>query len=227
MTMEKLKVLFIDDDIELGNLVSTVLQSEYNFIVHFQNTMVGLEHMIYSFDPDIIILDVEVGKDNGIEKAKEIISQYPNTPIIFVSAHTEDNLINEGISIGGNAYLAKPLTISILASYINRFTIFAGRDKIIKIVNYDLNLTKSKLFHNGELIKELSPFESKALELFMRYPFKTITHEQISQKLWGHSLMESKTASIHNIVSKLRDLFKTFNSVQINTVRGVGYMLEY
>lgn len=224
--MEKLKVLFVDDDINLGNLVSSVLETDYDYSVHFQNTTVGINHIIQNFEPDIIILDVEIGKENGIEKAKEIISVYPDIPLIFVSSHTEESFITEGIRIGGNAYLPKPLSIALLITYIKRFTSNSQSKQILKVSNYELNLATNELSHKKDLIKKLSPFEKNALELLIKHPNEIVSREQFAEKLWGHSLEKENIASIHNIVSKLRDLLKTYDNVTINTIRNVGYLLQ-
>ena len=71
--MGKLKVLFVDDDINLGNFVSSVLETDYNYSIHFQNTMAGINHIIQSFDPNIIILDVEIGSENGMDKTLHLV----------------------------------------------------------------------------------------------------------------------------------------------------------
>ena len=159
--MKQLKVLFVDDDINLGSFVSNILETDYNYRVHFQNTLIGINHIIQNLDPDIIILDVEVGTENGIEKAKDIVIKFPQIPIIFISPHTEENFITQGINIGADAYLPKPLSIPILISYIQRFASKKGQDQIIKISAYQLNLRTNELFYNSNLLKKLSPFEKR------------------------------------------------------------------
>ncbi|MPQ48128.1 response regulator [Marinifilum sp. N1E240] len=225
--MRKICVIFVDDDINLGNLVCTALETDYGYCVHFQNTMAGINNIIPSINPDIIILDVEIGRENGIEKAKEIIENYPQIPLIFVSSHTKESFITEGISIGANAYLPKPLSIPILASYIKRYTNCSQSKAIIKVASYELNLSSSELIYEKKLLKKLSPFEKNTLELLMNHANKTVSREQLAKKLWGHSLKEQNIASIHNTISKLRDLFKTHNRVKINTIRNIGYILQY
>nr|WP_320120570.1 response regulator [uncultured Marinifilum sp.] len=100
-----MKVLFVDDDINLGNFISNVLETDYNYSVHFQNTILGIIHIIEDFAPDIVILDVEIGEKNGIDTGKNIIANYPQIPILFVSSHTEEEMITRGIDVGGNAYI--------------------------------------------------------------------------------------------------------------------------
>ena len=59
----------------------------------------------------------------------------------------------------------------------------------------------------------------------MRHPNEVISREHIENKLWGYSAENKNIASLHNLMSKLRDLFKTHNAVKISTIRGVGYIL--
>lgn len=224
--MEKLQVLFVDDDINLGELISGALESDYNYSVHFQNTMIGIEHIINELKPDIIILDVEVGTENSIAKAKDIITNHPLIPLLFVSSHTEDNLITEGMGIGGYAYIPKPLSIPVLASYIQRFTSESFKKKHIELANYILNLCTNELLYKKEEIKKLSPFEKTVLELLMKHPNKIVSKEEVINKLWDKPSESASMATIHNVISRLRDIFKMHNLIKINTVRGVGYILE-
>ncbi len=231
--MRKLKILFVDDDINLGGFVSTVLETDYNYHVHFQNTLIGIDTIIQTLEPDIIILDVEIGEENGIDKAKEIVAKHPQIPIIFVSSHTEDDFITRGINTGGNAYLPKPLSIPVLVSYIQHFTTNTQQQQqqqqqqqVIEISNYQLNLLTNELSYQRLLIKKLSPFEKNTLELLMQHPNEEITKEQLAEKLWRHSLEKQNIASLNNILSKLRDLFKDNSSLRIDTIRGLGYILR-
>jgi len=225
--MKQLNILFVDDDINLGGFVSTVLETDYNYHVHFQNTLLGIDQIIKSLKPDIIILDVEIGRDSGIDKAKDIVEQQPGIPILFVSSHTEDEFITKGINTGGNAYIAKPLSIPVLVSYIQRFTSNTRQKQVIEVANYQLNLLTSELSKKKQLVRKLSPSERNALELLMQYPNQAVSKEQFAEKLWGHSLKTQNIASLNNILSKLRDLFKDDSSLKINTLRGVGYILSY
>jgi DNA-binding response OmpR family regulator len=230
--MKKLKILFVDDDINLGGFISTVLETDYNYRVHFQNTLLGIDTITQTLEPDIIILDVEIGEDNGIDKAKDIVAKHPQIPIIFISSHTEDEFITRGINTGGNAYLPKPLSIPVLVSYIQRFTNTRQQQQqqqqqqLIEISNYQLNLITNELSYKRQLVKKLSPFEKNALELLMLHPNAIVTKEQFAEKLWGQSLETQNIASLNNTLSKLRDLFKDNSSLRIDTIRGIGYILH-
>ncbi len=224
--MEQLKVIFVDDDIHLGDFVSNILESDYNYKVHFQNTTIGINPIIEGFAPDIIILDVEIGDQNGIETAKDILTKHPQIPILFVSSHCEEEFITRGIDIGGNAYISKPLSIPILVSYIKRFSSNKAIEQSLKISDYRLELETNNLYFENRLLKKLSPFEKNALEILIQNPNQIVSKEQLAEKLWGHSLEKRNIASIQNTLSKLRDLLQENKSIKIDTVRGVGYILQ-
>ncbi|MDM8159376.1 response regulator transcription factor [Labilibaculum sp. K2S] len=223
--MEQLKVLFVDDDLNLGSFVTTILETDYNYKVHFQNTLLGIDSIVQTLAPNIIIFDVEIGKENGMDKAQDIIAKHPHIPLLFVSSHTEDDFIIRGINIGGNAYIPKPLSIPVLVSYIQRFTT-NKQGQFLSVSGYQLDLQTNDLFHENNLLKKLSPFEKNALELLMENPNKIVSKDQLFEKLWEHSLVPENNASLHNTLSKLRDLFKDQKVLQIDTVRGVGYVLN-
>ncbi|WP_321296067.1 response regulator transcription factor [Marinifilum fragile] len=224
--MEQLKIIFIDDDIYLGDFVSNILESEYKYKVHFQNTTIGINPIIEGFAPNIIILDVEIGDQNGIETAKDILAKHPYIPILFVSSHSEEDFITRGIDVGGNAYISKPLSIPILVSYIKRFATNKTIEQSLIISDYKLDLETNNLFYENKLLKKLSPFEKNALEILMQNPNQIVRKEQFADKFWGHSLKKQNIASIHNTLSKLRDLLSENQSIKIDTVRGVGYILH-
>jgi len=223
--MKQLKIVFVDDDTDLGNFVSKVLVADYAYRVHFQNTLLGIDTVIEDFKPDIIILDVEIGAENGIEKARDIIARHPKIPILFVSSHTEEDLVAKGINTGGNAYIPKPLSIPVLVSYIQRFALHTAQEQFVKIANYQLNLLTNEFSHKNQLVRKLGPFEKNALELLMQHPNKIVSKEQLAKKLWGHSLEAQNLASLNNTLSKLRNLFKAHASIKISTIKGVGYVL--
>lgn len=199
--MKQLKVIFVDDDTDLGNFISNVLEADYNYKVHFQNTTLGIKQVIEDFAPDIIILDVEIGADNGIEIAKNIIANYPKTPILFISSHNEESFITQGIDVGGNAYIPKPLSIPILVSYIKRFTSKKSIKSSLKISDYKLELESNKLYYKNKLLKKLSPFEKNILEILIQNANQLVSKEQLAEKLWGHSLEKRNTASIQNTLN--------------------------
>lgn len=223
--MEQTKVLLVDDDTDLGNLISMVLKAD-GYIVHYQNSLAGIEGIIQEFKPSIVVLDVEVGEDDGIEKAKEIIQTHPSLPILFISSHTDMDSVRRGIGSGGVHYFRKPFDMQELKIYIDRFT-HPEREKatFAEIGDYSLNLNTRELFYKHNLVKQLSPLEYHLLRLLLQSKNEVVSNETLSEKIWNKKYPETE-ASINNLVSKLRKLFKVDQDVEIQNVKGIGYRLN-
>lgn len=222
--MEPLKVLFVDDDTDLGNIINMGLAT-LGYRVHFQNSLLAINEVIAQFSPSIIVLDVEIGAENGIEKARDIIHKFPSIPILFVSSHTDISYITEGLEVGGVNYLKKPFDTNELAAYIDRFARKENPTNIIAIGNYLFNKQSSELFYEQISIKQLSPMERNALLLFWDNMNRPVSLNTLSLNLWGKEYSVERETSIYNLTSKLRKLLSKDNRVSIKTNIGEGYQL--
>lgn len=222
--MEQTKVLLVDDDTDLGNLISMVLTAD-GYTVHYQNSLAGIEGIIQEFKPSIVVLDVEVGKDDGIEKATEIIQNHPSVPILFISSHTDMDSVRRGIGSGGVHYFRKPFDMQELKIYIDRFT-YPEREKatFAEIGDYSLNLNTRELFYKHNLVKQLSPLEYNMLLLLLQNKNEMVSYETLSEKIWNKTYPETE-ASINNLISKLRKLLKNDHEVSLQTIKNRGYKL--
>lgn len=219
------KVLLVDDDIELGNLVNMAL-SFSGYEVHYQNSLAGINGIITEFEPNIIVLDVEIGQKNGIEEAKEIHQLHSEIPIIFISSHTDIENISKGLEVGGVSYLKKPFEVSELEAYIQRFSIKKSTDNLLRVGNFALDIENSSLLFNDQLEKHLSPMEANAIQLFFRNQNNIVTREEFCNELWGHEMNCANDDSLNNLMSKIRSLLKSDSRLSIQTLKSKGYMLK-
>ncbi len=222
--MDSLKVLLVDDDMDFGQLICVGLK-KLDYKVHFQTSMAGIEDVIKQFSPSIIVLDVEIGEENGILKAKDLISLFPLIPVLFVSSHIDISYVIEGIAAGGVNYLKKPFDIRELDVYIKRFSNKQQIEKDIHIGNYYLYFETGKLHYNNLLVKQITPLEKNALVLFWKNKNNPVSSELLSRSLWGREHTPDLDPSIHNIISKLRKLLDKDKHIWISTVKGLGYKL--
>lgn len=222
--MEQTKVLLVDDDTDLGNLISMVLTAD-GYRVHYQNSLAGIEGIIQEFKPSIVALDVEVGEDDGIEKAREIIQTHPSLPILFISSHTDMDSVRRGIGSGGVHYFRKPFDMQELKIYIDRFT-HPEREKatFAEIGDYSLNLNTRELFYKHNLVKQLSPLEYQLLRLLLQNKNEVVSNEILSEKIWNKKYPETES-SLNNVISKLRKVVNKDTEVQIQTIKNKGYKL--
>ncbi|MDO5665049.1 MAG: response regulator transcription factor [Bacteroidia bacterium] len=222
--MEKLKVLFVDDDIDFGKLMHIGLTA-LRHDVHFQTSLSGIEGVIAQYSPSIIVLDVEIGNENGIEKARQIVRQFPSIPILFVSSHTDISFIAQGLDVGAVNYLKKPFDIQELDVYIKRFAKQQRQEKSIYLGNYWLNTETAELYYNNHLLKQLSPLGKNALQLLWENKNTAVSNDMLSRVLWGKEYASNLDASIHNLISKLRKILNKDKKLWITTVKRVGYQL--
>lgn len=223
--MEPLKILLVDDDVDFGNLICMGLNM-LDYKVHFQTSLAGIEDAIRQFSPSMIVLDVEIGDENGIEKARELLSLFPSLPILFISSHSDISFVTEGIAAGGVHYLKKPFDIRELDAYIKRFANRRTTGKNIIIGKYSLHFETSRLLYNDLLVKQIAPLEMNAMVLFWKNKNAPVSHHLLSKTLWGRDYTPDLDASIHNLISKLRKLFEKDEQVWITTIKGEGYQLN-
>lgn len=218
---QNIKVLFIDDDKLLGKVVVSGL-TQKGFDIRYLPSFTGSKEAILNFKPHILILDVEIGDDNGIDIAPEFQLIAPNTPILFVSSHHNGFTIAQALNAGGLSYIKKPFDNEELIAYINKLTI-PEATQIQYFASYKLNKEDHTLYYKNELIKRLSPKEFKILSLFIEQANRLISRTQIHQHGWpGENPNE---LSLNNFIAKLRNYLRKDPAIDIITIPGEGYRL--
>lgn len=223
--MAHIKVILIDDDTGLGNLTCMALAEE-GFEVHFQNSLLGLRKVIEEFNPSILVLDVEIGEEDGITHARDILNTYPTLPILFISSHTDIESITRGVRSGGVGYIRKPFEVRELIIYIERFSLSEkDNDTLIHMGSYGLQTKTRELFHKNSTIKQLSPHEFTCLQILLENRNNIVSYENISEKIWNKEYSETE-ATMNNLISRLRKLLENDPHVRIQTIKNVGYKLS-
>ena len=224
-TTEKIKVLFIDDDLLLGQVVSTALQAE-GYEVHYQNSLAGLTACAAACSPDIIFLDVKIGTDNGIKEAPRLRALLPEVPLFFISSHTDGSVIRRGLETGATGYLKKPFDMDELTAYIRRYAVHTdpiytpiGR---LRLDNRTRVLTDSR---NGKLIKCLSNMEYRLLKLLAACQEQVVGKALIEATLWEKTETPNEQ-SLMNCISHLRRDLAEESGMEIVLLSKQGYTLR-
>lgn len=219
--MDKIKVLFVDDDMSLGAIVTLALEAS-GFEAHYQTSLAGINSVVKELNPNIIVLDVEIGTRNGIDVIPEIQVVAPKTPILFVSSHLEREYMDRALGLGAFNYLKKPFEIEDLIAYIRRFAV-PFHSKGLEIGMFHLKVEDNLLMKGEEIVKKLSGFECKLLKLLALNRNEVVTRERIEQELWeGASGSEH---SLNNYIVKLRKYIAGDKRLELLTVSKVGYKL--
>ena len=144
--MTNSKLIYIEDDQILGNLITQALV-DYGFEIDFRTTLNGLQESLASMLPDLLILDIEVNKQSCLDILPAIRSQYPQLPIIIASSHTDGAKIVRSYDAGANHYIKKPYDITELVFQIQNLLQQSEKQlpAIWKIGTYQVDTRKQLL----------------------------------------------------------------------------------
>lgn len=222
-----MKIIFVEDDTNLAFMLADGLESE-GFTVKHHTEGISAINAIPDFEPDIILLDVNLdGHINGFETARKIRLNY-QTPIIFTTSRTQIEDLQEGFSIGNVDYLKKPFGIRELVLRINelatRYARQAPTVQNYKIGQYTFNTAEQNLEINNNRI-HLQKNECAVLVLLAANAGNVVNKVQILETVWDEPDYKQKEASLHNIMSSLRTMLNKDQHVAIETIPKVGWKL--
>ena len=228
--MNKITILVVEDDRPVRNLIVTTLRKhDYKYIAAENGHDAIMEAS--SHNPDIILLDLGLPDMDGIEVIKNVRS-WSNTPIIVISARSEDEDKIEALDAGADDYLTKPFSVEELLA---RLRVMQRRIALLQLdnnVNKNLIYTNGKLkidyvagcaYKNDEELK-LTPIEYKLLCILAKNTGKVLTHKYITQKIWG-SAWDSNVASLRVFMATLRKKLGNDSDSYIQTHIGIGYRM--
>lgn len=144
--MTNSKLIYIEDDQILGNLITQAL-IDYGFEIDFRTTLNGLQESLASMLPDLLILDIEVNNQSCLDILPAIRSQYPQLPIIIASSHTNGAKIIRSYDAGANHYIKKPYDVTELVFQIQNLLQQSEKQlpAIWKIGTYQVDTRKQLL----------------------------------------------------------------------------------
>ena len=144
--MPNSKLIYIEDDQILGNLITQALV-DYGFEIDFRTTLNGLQESLASMLPDLLILDIEVNNQSCLDILPAIRSQYPQLPIIIASSHTNGAKIIRSYDAGANHYIKKPYDVTELVFQIQNLLQQSEKQlpAIWKIGTYQVDTRKQLL----------------------------------------------------------------------------------
>ena len=228
--MINLKVLLIDDDVDLLQLVTVIFKKEGAQVMTARDGMDGVSKL-FTYHPDLIILDVMMPGMNGFEVCQRI-RQVSDTPLIMLTALNHEQEMLRGLDAGADDFLSKPFNADVLLA---RAKTVLRRTENIKSHNDTFNYNNGHLTIDVErrdvLINDkrirLTPVEFRLLTYLAGNAGKVLTFEQILSKVWGNEYSGS-IGYVHVYISHLRKKLgeDTRSPRYILTLHGVGYIFE-
>ena len=230
--VSKQKILIVDDDSNIAELISIYLTKEcFDTLIVNDGESALEEYQKYS--PNLILLDLMLPGIDGYEVCREIRAK-SQIPIIMLSAKGEifDKVL--GLELGADDYIIKPFDSielvarvkAVLRRYKPSKADSTERDSI-KVVEYEnliINQTNYSVIYNNEVV-EMPPKELELLYFLASSPNQVFTREQLLDHIWGYEYIgDTRTVDVH--IKRLREKIKDNNSWAISTVWGIGYKFE-
>lgn len=230
--MNKQKILIVDDDENIAELISLYLNKEC-----FDTKMVyNGEEALTAFDsyqPNLVLLDLMLPGIDGYQVCREIRSK-STTPIIMLSAKGEvfDKVL--GLELGADDYIMKPFDskemVARIRAVLRRYQVAkpsvtpTDNIKCVAYDNLEINLTNYSVTCDGRSI-DMPPKELELLYFLASSPNQVFTREQLLDQIWGYEYIgDTRTVDVH--IKRLREKIKDHPSWALSTVWGIGYKFE-
>ena len=230
--MEKRKILIVDDDDNIAELIALYLTKECFQCEIAEDGETALEKH-QSFQPDLILLDIMLPGIDGYDVLREIRKQY-TTPVIMLSAKGEtfDKVL--GLELGADDYIIKPFDskelVARVKAVLRRFQpsrtipVSATAGKCVEYPDLIINQTNYSVIYQGRTV-DMPPKELELLYFLASSPNQVFTREQLLDHIWGYEYIgDTRTVDVH--IKRLREKIKDHASWAITTVWGIGYKFE-
>lgn len=226
--MENKKILLVEDDVNLGTILSEFLALKNMNVDLCNDGIKGLEKF-NSEKYDLCLLDVMMPKKDGFTLAKEIRTINKSVPIIFLTAKSMQKDKIEGLQIGADDYITKPFNTEELLLRIHAIlkrskSIYESSNSgIYNIGKYLFNYSKRELKFKRSL-QSLTFKEAELLRLLCENKNNILRRELALTEIWTEgNYFTSRSMDVY--ITKLRNYLKSDRSIQIENVHGVGFKL--
>ena len=223
------KILLIDDDANICDLVKVYLENEGYEVKTASDGTEGLSYF-KMYEPDLVLLDIMLPKKDGWQICREIREQ-SSKPIIMITAKSEvfDKVL--GLELGADDFIVKPFNVKELSARIKavlrRCSSHSSQsdDDVIKFENIEISLQKYELKLCGKSV-DVPPKELELLYFLASNSNHVFTRDQLLDKVWGFDYLgDSRTVDVH--VKRLREKLDGISDKwTLKTVWGVGYKFE-
>ena len=223
--VSKPKILLVEYDVDLGNVLKQYMDYSGYDVKLCRNGREGLD--AFKADSyDLCILDVMMPLMDGFTLAQKIRVLRKNVPFVFLTAKSMKPDRLRGLEMGADDYICKPFEADELLLRIKNILRRSGSviEEPAHIGSYDCCFDELALRSKGE-IKRLTVREAELIKLLLENKNKVVKRSDILKRLWGEDDY-FLGRSLDVFVSRLRKYFQDDESVNIETVRGVGFILK-
>jgi len=221
-----MRILVVEDEKKVARFIQQGLEEEHYSVDIAHDGEKGLQ-MAQELDYDLLIIDLMLPKQNGLELTRAYREAKGATPILMLTAKTATEDKVAGLDSGADDYLTKPFAFAELLARVRSLLRRGAKEKstILSIGNLELDTVTHKAKRGARSI-ELTAKEYALLEYFLRNKERVLSRTIISEHIWDYNF-DTGTNLIDVYVNHLRNKIDTgFEKKLLHTVRGVGYVMK-
>lgn len=228
--MSNLSVLIVEDEANLGQTLRDYLRAK-KFITDLAASCEEARIKFKEMSPAIVIMDIGLPDGDGISLAREFRSQRKDCVLLFCTALNDPTLRVEGLELGAEDYITKPFELKELTLRLDRIL----KSRSITLHNPDEYRFGKLIFWPKRFeiqdatgnVSALSQKECAILELLLDKKNEVVSRDEMIESIWGENSFPTNR-TIDNYIVKLRKWAESDPaSLQITSVRGIGYKLEW
>jgi DNA-binding response OmpR family regulator len=226
----KKKILIVDDDLALQHLINRFF-SYNNYITEIASNCAIAREKFQSFQPDLVILDVNLPDDTGLQLCQEMGNF--NVMILMLSSMKDNAYVLEAFAKGADDYITKPFDLQILKARVEAlFRRRISQAKTNQSTNNSIILDKLKInFYRREVILNNRSIPLTALEFDLLYflannPNRVWDRAELIAAIWNKDDYDGDDRKVDIHIGRIRKKIGDLNSEFIKTVWGRGYMFE-
>ena len=223
-----MNILLVEDEPEISNFLKKGLEENGHKTYQAYDGETALKSAL-NFDLDLVILDVMIPKMNGIEVCQKLREDLKfEKPIIMLTAlGSTDDVVN-GLDVGADDYLVKPVKFKELLARVNaqgRRGNYSNTGNVLSISDLQVNLDKKEVVRDGQVI-QLTAKEFNLLVYLLKNKNKVLSRIDILENVWEINF-DLGTNVIDVYINYLRNkVDRGFSEKLIHTVVGMGYVLK-
>lgn len=221
-----MRILVVEDEKNLNRIISEAMEDEGYSVDSCFNGLDGLDYA-RAASYDVIILDINMPKLNGLDMVRRLRGEGDTTPVLFLTARDSVSDKVEGLESGGDYYLVKPFDFSELMAVVRVMTrkYTGNRSNVYTLADLTIDTASKSVTRAGKSI-DLTAKEFSLLEYMMRNRGVVLSREMIEDNLWNYDY-EGGTNIVDVYVGYLRKKMDTgFDKKLIHTVWGSGWVLK-
>jgi two-component system OmpR family response regulator len=226
LDMAEARVLVVDDDGNITDLVGTALRYEGFEVEIARNGRAAIDAVV-SFRPDLIVLDVMLPDLDGFEVSRRLTADGRRIPTLFLTARdaTEDKV--RGLTLGGDDYVTKPFSLEELIARVRSVLRRAGGESPssrLSFADLEMDDDTHEVWRGGTAV-DLTNTEYKLLRFLLANARRALSKAQILDHVWEYDFGGDANV-VETYVSYLRKKLDPLGPPLIQTIRGVGYSLR-